>query len=518
MPIAQRGTRGRDEDRTALQPRLGVLATHPIQYQAPLYQELDRRGVVNLDVAFLSSAGATPVHDPGFGVTLAWDIDLLGGYNSTVLARRPLARKPAWLVSASRWLRQQDIVVLHGHRDPDTLLAAASCRLLGVPYLLRGDSQAESSAVGIRQIARHLLAGAVIRNAAGALPIGQRNASFYRRYGRIPHYFAPHSVDNERFMAGADVARLSRADRLMSLGLDPGRTTVVFSGKLTAQKRPLDVVRAVERCGAQFNLLLLGDGPLRAEVRGYEGSLPVRCVGFINQAEMPWWYGSGDILALPSSREPWGLVVNEGMACGLIPVVSEAVGCGPDLVHGVGEVFPVGNVDELAAALVRVSHDVRGRRDRLQDRLEGFSVTQTATGYEQAALALARRRQLRRRSRAPSERQGDDGEPEQDHARNPGQERRAIRLGLHDAGKQQDDQERAVHAPAQVGRLIEDPERAPDQEHPEDQRDPTPVPVQVSFRSDIGSGVDLRRKIVVLLTNLVSRGKDRLSRPKNPRY
>jgi glycosyltransferase involved in cell wall biosynthesis len=376
-----------------------VLATHPIQYQAPLYQELARRGVVDLDVAFLSSAGASPVHDPGFGVTLAWDIDLLGGYRSTVLARRPLAGKAAWLLCASRWLRRQDIVVLHGHSDPDILLAVAACRLLGVPYLLRGDSQAESSAAGLRRVARHLAAGVVVRNAAGALPIGQRNADFYQRYGRIPHYLAPYSVDNERFRGMSDAARPGRAGRLASLGLDPGRPTVIFSGKLIAQKRPLDVVRAIERSGAELNLLLLGDGPLRADVRGYEDSLPVRCLGFINQAELPGWYASGDILALPSGREPWGLVVNEGMACGLIPVVSDAVGCGPDLVRGIGEVFPVGDVDALAAALTRVAADARDRRERLRDRLAGFTITETAAGYEQAALALSRPRRLRRLSR-----------------------------------------------------------------------------------------------------------------------
>ena len=105
MPIAQRGSRGaaapRTPSRTPSRPRLGVLATHPIQYQAPLYQELARRGAVDLDVAYLSHAGAVPVRDPGFGVTLAWDIDLLGGYRSTELTRRPLAGKVAWLASAS---------------------------------------------------------------------------------------------------------------------------------------------------------------------------------------------------------------------------------------------------------------------------------------------------------------------------------------------------------------------------------------------------------------------------------
>ena len=383
-------------DQAVLIPRLGVLATHPIQYQAPLYQELARRGVVDLEVAFLGRAGARPFHDPGFGVTLTWDIDLLGGYRSTDLARTALTGKPAWLARAGRWLRRQDIVVLHGHSDPDTLLAVAACRLLGVPYLLRGDSQAESSAAGLRRLVRHLVAGTVVRSAAGALPIGQRNAAFYRRYGRIPHYVAPHSVDNERFQVVSDAARPARASRLASLGLDPARPTVIFSGKLTAQKRPLDLILALERSATELNLLVLGDGPLRAEVGRYEASLPVRCLGFINQAALPSWYASGDILALPSGREPWGLVVNEGMACGLLPVVSDAVGCGPDLVRGIGEIFPVGDVGALAAALTRAAANARDRRQRVRDRLAGFTVAETAAGYERAALTLGRRRRLAR--------------------------------------------------------------------------------------------------------------------------
>ena len=396
MPIAQRGSRGAPASRTSSRPRLGVLATHPIQYQAPLYQELARRGAVDLDVAYLSHPGALPLRDPGFGVALAWDIDLLGGYRSTELTRRPLAAKAAWLASASRWLRRQDVVVLHGHADPDMLLAAAACRLLGVPYLLRGDSQAESTAVGPRRAVRHLVAGTMVRNAAGALTVGEGNAAFYRRYGRIPQYRAPYSVDTERFRLRADAARPERADRLASLGLDAERPTVIFSGKLIEMKRPLDLARAIERSGAQFNLLLLGDGPLRRALRAYEERLPVRCLGFINQAELPSWYATGDILALPSGREPWGLVVNEGMACGLIPVVSDAVGCGPDLVAGIGEVFPAADVGALADALHRVARDVPVRRARLRDRMAGFTIAATAAGYERAAVALGHRRRSSR--------------------------------------------------------------------------------------------------------------------------
>jgi glycosyltransferase involved in cell wall biosynthesis len=371
-------------------PRLGVLASHTIQYQAPLYRELSRRALVDLEVAYLSQRGVRPYRDRGFGVTLAWDIDLLGGYRSIFLEHESLADKGRWLSAVSNWLRRQDIVVLHGHASPETLLAVAACRMLSVPYLLRGDSLPETTAVGLRRLARHVLASFTVTGAAGALPIGQLNAGFYDRYGNIPHFRAPYSVDNDRFRAASDAMRPMRSERLASLGLDPDLPTVIFSGKLTPRKRPLDAVCAIERRRGQFNLLLLGDGPLREEVRHFEAQLPVRCLGFVNQAELPGWYASGDILVLPSEKEPWGLVVNEGMACGLVPVVSDAVGCAPDLVDGIGEVVPVGNIDRLASALARVGRDACDRREMVQRRLERYTISETARGYEQAALALRR--------------------------------------------------------------------------------------------------------------------------------
>ena len=230
-----------------------------------------------------------------------------------------------------------------------------------------------------------------MRGAAGALPIGRLNAAFYDRYGRIPQYNAPYSVDNNRFRAMSDAARSSRVERLESLGLDPQRPTVIFSGKLVPKKRPLDAVHAIAHSGMALNLVMLGDGPLREEVRRYESRLPVRCLGFVNQAELPGWYAIGDVLVLPSGREPWGVVVNEGMACGLIPVVSDAVGCASDLVHGVGEIVPVGDVEALARALLRASNDAQARHDKIQCRLARYTVTETAKSYEQAALALGGR-------------------------------------------------------------------------------------------------------------------------------
>lgn len=375
---------------TAGRPRLGILATHAIQYQTPLYQELSRRDVVDLHVAFLSADGVRPYHDVGFGITVSWDVNLLDGYRWTLLELDSL-RTSRWLLALTAWLRRQDIIVLHGHADPRMLFAAAACRVSRLPYLLRGDSHPESTAVGLRRLGRHMLASLTVGGAAGALPVGELNAAFYERYGHIPQFRAPHSVDNNRFRYMADAAQYGRAARLASLGLDPDKPVVIFSGKLSQRKRPLDAVRAIERCGGKLSLLLLGDGPLREVIRPFETRLPVRCLGFVNQVDLPGWYACGDVLVLPSEREPWGLVVNEGMASGLVPVVSDAVGCAADLVEGIGEVVAIGDIDGLSRALLRASQDSRSRSKILQKRLERFTIAETAHGYEEAALVLARK-------------------------------------------------------------------------------------------------------------------------------
>ena len=316
MLIKQRRTRDPLLRQHYLPSRLGVLATHPIQYQAPLYQDLSRRGVVDLEVAFLSTRGVEPYRDPGFGVTIAWDVDLLAGYRWILLPRKPLVAKAGWLLSASRWLRRQDIVVLHGHADPETLLAVAACRILRVPYLLRGESHPGSAAVGWRQIVRHLLATFVVRGAAGALPIGRLNAAFYDRYGCIPQYAAPYSVDNDRFRTMSDAARSSRVQRLESLGLDPQRPTVIFSGKLVPHKRPLDAVHAIAHSGGRLNLVMLGDGLLGRKCGGMR--VTSRCVASGSSTRPSCRAGTPAVMfwSCPAATNAGGLLSTKGWPAG----------------------------------------------------------------------------------------------------------------------------------------------------------------------------------------------------------
>jgi glycosyltransferase involved in cell wall biosynthesis len=361
-------------------PRLGVLDFHPIQYHTPLYQLLAARGNVELDVLYLNDLGLRSAVDPGFGVPFSWDIDLLSGYRHQFLAGSKAARA----IRLSGWLRRQEIVVIHGHSNPWMLAAAALCRASGLPYLLRGDASPRGLSVGLRAVARHAVASGVVSGSAGGLAVGERNMQFYARYRAPRIVFAPHSVDNERFGARPPVRR---ADLLGRWALDPARPVIMFCGKLIAVKRPLDLAAAVTRLSEPVSTLFVGDGELAEAVRA---ALPLgtgAITGFVNQRELPAYYHAADILVLPSQSEPWGLVVNEAMTAGMLPVVSDRVGCGPDLVSGLGEIYPWGDISALTAALRRALSRVGGEglADRLRQRVAGYGIEVTALGFERAA-------------------------------------------------------------------------------------------------------------------------------------
>jgi glycosyltransferase involved in cell wall biosynthesis len=373
-----------------MRPKLGIIDFNPIQYRTPLYQRLVKRGNVQLGVLFLSDHGYRRTIDPGFGVPVSWDIDLLSGYPHEFLASADGPNKiDGQLRTLVRWLKQHDAVVIYGYVKPWMLCAMAACRSLRIPYILRGESHVSGQATGVRRHVRDAVAYTAVSLSSGALAIGQLNEQFYRKYGggrRIT--FAPYSVDDERF---AQAPLVGRSELLARWGLDASRPVIMFCGKLIPRKRPLDLAAAVRSLPDDVTTVFVGDGPMAEQVRA---ALKPGCgavTGFVNQSELPSYFHAADILVLPSNAEPWGLVVNEAMAAGVLPVTSDRVGAAPDLVSGLGEVYPCGDVCALGQALRRALEKAARpqTRDEVRRHVARYSLDVTAAGFEKATLAVA---------------------------------------------------------------------------------------------------------------------------------
>jgi glycosyltransferase involved in cell wall biosynthesis len=109
-------------------------------------------------------------------------------------------------------------------------------------------------------------------------------------------------------------------------------------------------------------------------------------LGFQNQTAMPACYAAADCLVLPSNaRETWGLVANEALACGRPVVVSDAVGCAPDLAAdgAAGRSFPLGEPGRLAEAIASL-YDRPPDRATIKARIDAYGVDAACDGVEAA--------------------------------------------------------------------------------------------------------------------------------------
>jgi glycosyltransferase involved in cell wall biosynthesis len=365
-----------------------VLAYWPIQYHSPLYQLLAERGNVDLDVFYLSDKGFRSTIDPEFGVPVAWDIDLLSGYNHTFMTTGGNTMSFARGIRALRqWLPSHDAVVVNGYTSPWMLAAMALCRSQKIPYLLRASSHPEGMSTGMRRHLRKAGPRAVVSASSGGLYMGDLNGQFYRQNRARRIIFAPNSVDDRRF---ASMPETSRSDLLKSYGLTHDRPVIMYCGKLYSGKRPLDLCAAVDLLPCDVNTIFVGDGALAERVRASLKPGSGVVTGFVNQAELPSYYHAADILVLPSEIEMWGLVINEAMAAGVLPVVSDRVGAATDLVQGVGLVYPCGDIRGLSDALSRALERIKdpATRELAQRHVARYSLERTALGFEEAALAV----------------------------------------------------------------------------------------------------------------------------------
>jgi glycosyltransferase involved in cell wall biosynthesis len=358
--------------------KLAYLVSHPIQYQAPLLRRIAQEPDIDLTVLFGSDFSVRDYKDPGFGVGVKWDVPLLDGYRHEFLPvlrddANPGAMSPINYGIFSRLRGGNgasgfDVLWVHGYSSANSLQAMLAAKALGIPVLVRaepwlGDRERGGLTLAVKHLYFNLLRGLV----DGALPIGTLNANYWRHYlgEDFPLYRMPYAVDNHYFQSRSEEARAGRAELRSELNLDAGRPVILFASKLQSRKRCGDLVAAYKNLLADLPvearpyLVIVGDGEERSALErqaaedGLEG---VRFCGFRNQSELPRFFDLATVFVLPSRHEPWGLIVNEVMNAGRAVIVSDEVGCQPDLIDdGVeGCVFPVGDVAALTDALRRV--------------------------------------------------------------------------------------------------------------------------------------------------------------------
>ncbi len=173
----------------------------------------------------------------------------------------------------------------------------------------------------------------------------------------------PPGVDAARFRPDEEARSQVRA----SLGWRDDTPVVGFLGRFVPEKGVALLTAALDRVTTPWRALLVGSGPLEAELRTWakRHGGRVRIETDVSHDDVPRWLNAMDMLCAPSRttprwREQFGRMLIEAFACG-VPVVASDSGEIPHVVGGSGVIVPEGDAEAWERAITRLltSPDLR---------------------------------------------------------------------------------------------------------------------------------------------------------------
>lgn len=376
--------------------RLGglvIIQNRETQFDAPLYRAIASTAAYPLRVIYTEARHGA---DSELGFAPRWDHLAADSYDQWVLqGQSPLQ---AWRLA--RWIRsiQPDLVIVAGYYPRFHLVLALLLRLQGQRMGLRSDNTLRHTPLsGWRGWLRRQAVGRIQRLFHSWHPVGDQALSYLRELSGTdrPSFRFAYAVDNDWFASRSAVERSGRAQWLAERGWPADAFVVLGILKWTAREDPLTLVRAfarLQRHCPRARLVLVGDGPLRPLVLQAIAAIKslVQCPGFVAYSALPQWYGYADVFVHPCPDEPWGVSVNEAMACGLPVLAAEGVGAGEELIQPgrSGLRFDNGDAETLASQLQQLAEQPERLRAMGAAARQGVEAWSYQASMAQMELAL----------------------------------------------------------------------------------------------------------------------------------
>jgi glycosyltransferase involved in cell wall biosynthesis len=254
------------------------------------------------------------------------------------------------------WVRKfkPDVVNVSGYYEPAMNTVIFYCRMVGIKVIISVDSTEEDKP---NLWWKEAIKRFVVNRAQGFFCYGSKAAEYMIKLGAKPRLILleNNAVDNQTV---ASVYKEAYPNREVEKGKYELRPyNFIYTGRLMAIKNVDNLLIAFSKLKANdWGLVILGDGAEGEKLRKYVADNQLDGVRFIEgQAwyNVPKFMAMGDVFVLPSYSEPWGLVVNEAMVCGMPVIVSNKCGSSHDLVKNGqnGYTFNPYDTDELTVIM-----------------------------------------------------------------------------------------------------------------------------------------------------------------------
>lgn len=261
---------------------------------------------------------------------------------------------PTLVLRLAAHLRRVKADVVHTHNPHPVIYGAPAARLARIPcvHTKHGANVASKRSSLLRRLSSRLatvVVGVSAETARQACAQGEAEASAVQ--------VIDNGINVERY-ARDDAARLAVRDEL---GIPTGAVVVGTVGRMVPAKNQVLLVKAMAPLvGPNVHLVIVGDGPLRADVEAARAACErpqyIHLLG--RRLDVVRLLSGFDVFALSSDTEGLPMVLPEAMACSL-PVVATSVGGIPGVIEEGkdGFVVPPQNESALRDSIARLVND-----------------------------------------------------------------------------------------------------------------------------------------------------------------
>ncbi|PWK26512.1 glycosyltransferase involved in cell wall biosynthesis [Arcicella aurantiaca] len=252
-----------------------------------------------------------------------------------------------------------DVVNLTGYYDLASWAILFYCKLKGIKTILSNESTAGDH---VRDKFKESIKSFIIKQYDGYFNFGTLSKNYLIELGAKTSKMLVNRncVDNVALKRIYDKNVEDKYSKQQLLGV--ASHNFIFVGRLIDYKNLINFLKAFAEAQKQittdWGVIILGDGEQKEELQRLVSTKQIKNISFqkgVSWQQVPEYLALSDVLVLPSYSEPWGLVVNEAMACGMPVLVSEKCGCAIDLVkNGVnGFTFSPYNQEEITTNLLK---------------------------------------------------------------------------------------------------------------------------------------------------------------------
>ena len=373
--------------------RLVIITELIAPYRIPVLNALARRPELDLHVIFLSRTDGSMRQWRVYENEINFSYQVLPSWRKRVGKFNVLLNRG--LTSALSDLHP-DAVICGGYNYLASWQAMRWAKRKRVPFLLWSESTADD--LRNQRAIPEMLKRKFISNCDAFVVPGISARKYLLNFG-VPSakiFLARNAVDTALF--SAQVAAAARVSQNVRARFALPERYFLYVGRLVHSKGVLDLLDAYAQLApelrSEVSLIFAGDGPLRAELEARAREIHpgyIHFSGFVHREDLGSYYALAECFVFPTRTDPWGLVVNEAMACHLPIICTRVAGCAADLVRDNGRLVSSGDVAALCAAMAEIANDPALRNRMASESgvlIQDYSPEICAAGFAEASSAL----------------------------------------------------------------------------------------------------------------------------------